>query len=513
MNKIFRLSEILGQNYKETNTQPEKSYSRIHILSEYVEKNKELQVPKDGFGAPDNGETSPRGSFVPSKNAGDGSVEETRLEFAPNTIYQGHALEVLKNLPDESVDCVITSPPYWRLRCYHTEPVIWNEKKDCKHEWTQETLTGQKTPQAKYLAAEDAFTPTKSCFCSKCDAWKGELGGEPTPELFISHLCDIFDEVKRVLKPAGTCFVNIADSHANNGIYISKYLEKHPDHKDLHSKNSRRYPQRMKGYRGKGVKAKSLVGIPERFVLEMQNRGWIRRNTNIWHKPNCMPSSAKDRFTIDFEYLYFFVKNPQYYFEQQLEPCSESYLKDNRPSGVIRQRLYKNSKYNQHEFRPGLPKSGGENHAKRGEPVHSSKERRRSKKRNKRCVWSIPTANFKEAHFATFPEELVETPIKAGCPEGGIVLDPFAGAGTTCKVASDNGRQYVGIELNPEYRKMALERIESVEPIKRKRRPQVSELKTAGRADKANTHENTEQNEGRIVVLKPPADKMMKKAA
>lgn len=469
--------------------------------------------------------------------------EETKIILTPNTIYQGHALEVLKKFQDHSVDCVITSPPYFRLRNYGTDLVIWNEDKNCEHDWSEESLTGQKTPQTKYLAAKEAFTPTRSSFCSKCGAWKGELGAEPTPELYISHLCDIFDEVKRVLKPTGTCFVNIADSYANNGIYIGKYLEKNPDQKNLHSKNSKRYPQSQKGYRGPGVKAKSLVGIPERFVLEMQNRGWIRRNSIIWEKRSCMPSSVKDRFTVDFEYLYFFVKNPKYNFEQQLEPYSESYLNDKRTNGVLRQHLYPNSKYNK------MPKFGGNKAAGYGNPTYSGKEYKRGRGRNKRCVWDILPARFPEAHFAVMPEELAKTPIKAGCPEGGIVLDPFAGTATSCKVAQDNGKQFVGIELNPEYIEMAKkrldqpnivrisaknqkgknrfkrvhilsehlektkQRIESVKPIERESIFEISDLLTAGQADDMRIVNEAKKKKGKIVVLKPPADEKLRMAA
>ena len=441
--------------------------------------------------------------FVAPKHLPDKSVRETKIEFTPDTIYQGHALEVLRTFPGESVDCVMTSPPYWQARNYHTAPVIWNEDENCDHDWSEESLTGQKTPQTKYLAAKEAFTPTRSSECSKCGAVKCELGAEPTPELFVSHLCDIFDEVKRVLKPTGTCFVNIADSYANNGIYIGKYSEKHPNRKNLHSKNSSRYPQKVKGYRGPGVKAKSLVGIPERFVVEMQNRGWIRRNSVIWYKRSGMPSSAKDRFTVDFEYVYFFTKNPNYHFEQQLEPSM----------------------------------------------ARQSKNKSEKPQRNKRCVWDIPTAKFPGTHFAVMPEKLAKTPIVAGCPEGGIVLDCFAGTGTSCKVAYDNGRQYVGIELNPDYIEMAekrldrpnivrisakeqegknrferihilsehfeeaKQRIESLKPIKREGIPEVSVLPTAGQADDEGVVNKAKTKRGKIVVLKPPADEKLRMAA
>lgn len=361
--------------------------------------------------------------LVPPKHIGKISGNETKLKITPDTIYQGHALEVLKTFPSETVDCVVTSPPYYGLRCYGTAPVIWNGDDTCDHQWTRETLTGQKTAPTKYQAAEDAFKPTTSAFCSKCGAFRGELGGEPTPELFISHLCDIFDEVKRVLKPTGTCFVNLADSYD---------------------------------------KSHSLVGIPEMFVLEMKKRGWTYRNCVVWQKVNCFPESVKNRFTRDFENVFFFTKKGTgYYFEQQLEPCSPSTLKENRAPGVDRQRSY-NSKYNRGDFRPSSAGKRTESQPKIEKTSVPDNQKKHSDYRNKRCVWSIPTANFKGEHFATFPVALVETPLKAGCPERGIVLDPFAGAGTTCLVAVKNGRHYIGIELNPKFREMALERINKV---------------------------------------------------
>jgi site-specific DNA-methyltransferase (adenine-specific) len=298
-----------------------------------------------------------------------------------------------------------------------------------------------------YKAAEDAFKPTESAFCSKCSAWRGELGGEPTPELFISHLCDVFDQVKRVLKTFGTCWINIADSYSN----------------------------------------KDLVGIPEMFALEMKSRGWIRRNTIIWHKPNAMPRSVRDRFTEDFEYIFFFTKSKNYYFEQQIEPYSQSYQKEQRAPGYVRQHEYENSKYNKHHFNPTMPKFGGKKHLGYGNPIYSGKEWKLGKGRNKRSVWRIPVGNFKGEHFATFPKALVETPVKAGCPKGGIVLDIFSGAGTSCMVAAQNDRCFIGIELNPKFREMALGRINK-----------VTKTFDSGQASDA---------------LEPPADKTIKMAA
>ncbi len=277
-----------------------------------------------------------------------------------NKIYTGHALDVLKTFPDSFVNMCITSPPYFGLRNYKTSPAIWN------------------------------------------DGWSGELGAEPNLNQYINHLCDVFDEVKRVLKDDGTCWVNIGDTYHN----------------------------------------KQLSLIPFHFAIEMMNRGWTVRNVIIWQKPNATPQSAKDRFTVDFEYLFFFSKNKKYYFEQQLEPIKQStYNRCKTGCGINKGANYQ-----------GLNKKNFERLQQRMLSGEISG-------RNKRTVWQIATHAYHGAHFAVFPPALIETPIKASCPEGGIVLDPFIGSGTTAFVAENLNRNWLGIELNPEYAKLAEERI------------------------------------------------------
>lgn len=277
-----------------------------------------------------------------------------------NKIYTGHALDILKTLPECSVNMCITSPPYWGLRDYKTSPAIWN------------------------------------------DGWQGELGAEPNFNQYINHLCDVFDEVKRVLKDDGTCWVNIGDSYNK----------------------------------------KSLTLIPFRFAIEMGNRGWTVRNVIIWQKTNATPQSAKDRFTVDFEYLLFFSKNKKYYFEQQLEPIKQStYNRCKTGCGINKGANYQ-----------GLNKKNFERLQQRILDGTIAG-------RNKRTVWQIATHAYHGAHFAVFPPALIKTPIKAGCPENGIVLDPFIGSGTTAFVAEKLNRNWLGIELNPEYAKLAEERI------------------------------------------------------
>ena len=318
-------------------------------------------------------------------------------------IIQGDCLEEIKKLPDESVDCVVTSPPYWALRDYGVE---------------------------------------------------GQFGLEPTFQEYITKLCDIFDEIKRVLKKEGTCFVNLGDSYigspagktkpsgfqqehsALNGDY-QPTIHKFADPKNPASLRAREQVPKQ------SLPNKSLCQIPNRFAIEMQDRGWILRNEIIWHKPNAMPSSVKDRFTIDFEKVFFFVKNKKYYFEQQRQPHKE----------VSLNRIKK-------PWRGNLTKG----HALGGLKDGDMSKMCHPDGRNMRTVWSINTASLKEAHFATYPEALIEPMIKAGCPMGGVVLDPFMGAGTTGLVARKQDKNYIGIELNMEYIEIAERRIAGLPP-------------------------------------------------
>jgi len=305
-----------------------------------------------------------------------------------NKIIQGDCLEVLKTLSAESVDCVITSPPYWALRDYGVE---------------------------------------------------GQLGLEPTFQQYITQLCDIFDEVKRVLKKEGTCWVNIGDTYGGSGAGTWQNKPEGVKQKEVYTlPYGKSSVSKMRGT----PQDKCLLQIPSRFSIEMTNRGWILRNSVVWHKPNAMPSSVTDRFSVDYEMLYFFVKSKKYYFEQQFEDLQGKPQDKERQSrtGSV------NQKYAQ--VHGNRPSSGGVGYSENG--------------RNKRSVWTINTKPYKEAHFATYPEALIETPIKAGCPEGGVVLDMFFGSGTTGAVAKRLGRNYIGIELNPEYIKLAKKRIEQV---------------------------------------------------
>lgn len=311
------------------------------------------------------------------------------MENFLNKIINGNSLEVLKTIPDNSIDCCITSPPYWGLRDYgHDE----------------------------------------------------QLGSEKHFKDFVINLSNVFDEVQRVLKPTGTCFINLGDTYGGSGsgttknADTSKYVENSKQVYVLPNGTSK-----ASQFRGTAMN-KSLCMIPERFAIEMIDRGWCLRNQIIWHKPNQMPSSAKDRFTVDFEKVFFFVKQPtDYYFEQQLEPYTEPL---DRWAGQMVRGNYK-TKTEQFAVQE-----------RNGRDMRPNPEGK-----NMRTVWSINTEPSTEAHFATYPQRLVERMLKAGCPENGIVLDPFFGSGTTGVYARKANRNFVGIELNPEYVKIAENRL------------------------------------------------------
>jgi len=387
-----------------------------------------------------------------------------------NQIVQGNVMSVLRTFPNGSIDSVITSPPYWGLRHYGTHQQVWGGDDACQHVW--------QAPALSQIALSRKESALSGAICSKCDAWRGELGLEPYFGQFIKHLCLVFDEIRRVLKPTGTCWVNLGDTYASKGTPASRWAGA-----------GKKSPAHSGRGRTSEVSAKSLCQIPSRFAIEMTNRGWILRNEIIWHKPNCIPASVDDRFTVDFDKVYFFTKAQQYFFEMQYEALKSGAMTANLPTE---------------------------------EGVHIG--------RNKRVVWTIPLQGFKGAHFATYPARLVETPLLSGCPEfvcrrcgqprdkirevtyencanadgkllsgrnskdrkaqfqtlgftfehkanriirdvgysdcgckagfdPGVVLDPFMGSGTTALVALKNRRNFVGIELNPEYVAIAERRI------------------------------------------------------
>jgi DNA modification methylase len=260
---------------------------------------------------------------------------------------------------------------------------------------------------------------------------EGQLGLEPTLEEYIEKMVAVFREVKRVLRNDGTLWMNMGDTYAASRSYQvvdNKY-------KDVGNKIGHSLPP--------GYKQKDLMGVPWRLAFALQADGWYLRSDIIWHKPNPMPESVTDRPTKSHEYVFLLSKNQKYYYNQEAvrEESINGGMAVKMPDGMA---THKGGHGSFH-------KDGREKGANNGfiQPT----------RRNLRTVWTIATQPFPEAHFATFPQKLVEPCIKAGCPEGGTVLDPFAGSGTTGLVAYNLGREFIGIELNPDYHKMAENRI------------------------------------------------------
>ncbi|MDI6761148.1 MAG: site-specific DNA-methyltransferase [Candidatus Brocadiaceae bacterium] len=405
-----------------------------------------------------------------------------------NSIICGNALDVLASWPDGCVDMAITSPPYWGLRAYDCPPQIWGGDKGCKHDWRKvykPPLGGSNPPDrpANVGANRDLNDVdgvrgkgSYSDFCNKCGAWQGYLGLEPTYQLYIDHLMQIFTEVKRVVKDSGSFWVNISDSYAGSNYGRSDYRENKSLQKDIYNKPS---PQsqasrfskwRRDGEGGElgncitqkgtpGIKAKSLVGIPERFVIAMTDDGWIRRNTIAWAKQilyqdnttqgSCMPTSAEDRFNQSWEPLYFFTKNQKYYFDLDAVKVK---LTD---SGIQRLKYDFNSQ------------KAGNYAGISNENCNKWAEKRKMSLEGKHppTVWAINTIGFPGHHFAVYPEALLERPIKACCPPVGIVLDPFMGSGTTALAALSLGRKFVGIDASQKYVDMTRKRIEDKLPL------------------------------------------------
>lgn len=265
---------------------------------------------------------------------------------------------------------------------------------------------------------------------------RGQIGLEESIEEYLARLLAVFDEAKRLLKDQGTCWVVMGDTYVGDSFVRKKTAKQYEASRQLALPRSK-VPRLQK---------KCLAQIPSRFTLAMTDRGWLLRNEIIWHKPNCMPSSAHDRFTVDFEKLFFFTKARRYYFKQQFEPLQE---KDRLARPLVTPLAIRKHGYGDPLISAINPKT-----------EEASRRRMLRRGRNKRCVWRIPTRPFAGNHFAVYPPDLVEIPIKAGCPAGGVVLDPFIGSGTTALVADKLGRKYVGIDINPEYVQMAEARLQ-----------------------------------------------------
>ena len=297
-------------------------------------------------------------------------------------ILEGHCLNVLDDLEEQSVYTCITSPPYFGLRDYDAE---------------------------------------------------GQIGLETTPDEYVSNIVNVFRKVKRVLRDDGTVWLNLGDTYCGTG--------HKGEHKDPKYKEGRTAQKVAVNNKLEGLKSKDLIGIPWMVAFALRQDGWYLRQDIIWHKPNPMPESVKDRCTKAHEYIFLLTKQKKYYYDHEAikYPAKEDWGTRDRTDG----------KY--HNEGSGLSPHTG---------LEDSYETS-----NKRSVWTVTTKPFKGAHFAVFPPDLIEPCVLAGCPEGGTVLDPFGGAGTAGLVADRHGRNAILIELNKDYSEIARNRIYNDAPL------------------------------------------------
>jgi len=444
------------------------------------------------------------------------------LEDVDFRLYVGDVRAVLAELPDASVDCVVTSPPYWNLRDYGTGAWEGGDD-DCDHRavrHTPEQVRASSTLVGSTDTQGNQQMPFFRDVCGLCGARRvdDQIGLEPTPDEYVRTLVDVFWQVRRVLAPHGTCWLNLGDSYAGSGpsgaSYDSATTQRRREQgaQDGAFRVSPTLRDRGLTYADKkpiappGLKAKDQVGIPWRVALALQADGWYLRADVIWSKPNPMPESAKDRPTIAHEYVFMLTRSARYWFDQEAvrEPNREAWSENGKRRTV----------------RPGIDVNGGGQGSGRIDWNSSG--------RNLRSVWSIPTQPYAEAHFATFPEALVTRCVLASCPADvcrrcgkpryrivesdrqrgswtpdkdplrrgkaatvpdpgaerrtvgwtdcghddyrpGIGLDPFLGSGTTALVARAHGRHAIGVELNPDYAQMIFARTQQLSLFARSR--------------------------------------------
>lgn len=323
-----------------------------------------------------------------------------------NRIYNLDALQFLKALPTESVNCIVTSPPYFGLRDYGVS---------------------------------------------------GQIGLESTPAEYVQTMVTLFREARRVLRSDGVFWLNLGDTYTGGGRGNNPPLGAREWKQGTNAGSVIETRTDVDG-----LAPKSLIGIPWRVAFGLQDDGWIVRQDNVWAKPNPMPESVTDRTTRAHEYVFQFAKSGRYFFDKDAiaEPVkpdsikrqgravSDNHKNTNGAPGQTPHSMFKARPNKQDELGKRTYTGFNERYEGQENPMA-----------NKRSVWTIPPAQFREAHFATFPYELPEICIKAGCPPGGLVLDPFMGSGTTALVARDLGRNFIGSDLNADYVAIARKRL------------------------------------------------------
>ena len=359
------------------------------------------------------------------------------------TLYHGDALEVLKQLEVKSINCCVTSPPYFGLRDYGTGS--WNGgTQDCDHVESEiRTGSGLEELSKKYRGGGKKQGNISKLrykkICGKCGAKREDqqLGLEETPGEYVENLVSVFRESKRLLRDDGTLWLNLGDTYGTG-----TRADRLPGNKSLAETTAK-----AQGIKRVGGMAKQLFGISWRVAFALQDDEWFLRQDLIWHKPNPMPESVTDRCTKSHEYIFLLSKRSKYFFDNEAikEECvtdpKERYFERARITGRGDQAAA-NARGNDRSKSGGFPISGT--------------------KRNKRSVWPIATKPYKGAHFATFPPEIPRTCIAAGCMPKGTVLDPFNGSGTTGIEAVNLGMKYIGIDINKDYLDMTIERVDHI---------------------------------------------------
>ena len=422
-------------------------------------------------------------------------------------LLHGNCLEILRTLPADSVDCCVTSPPYYGVRDYGVRATIWTSADNfCSHEI--ETLTyrrrsndnkGNKGTEKQYTSngTKNRDKPIETGCCVKCGAWYGCFGLEPTPQLYVNHSVMVFREVHRVLKPGATLWLVISDSYASGkgtcfnpgggAASIEGYANK---------KSAGQYPLdrgNVKTLRASGLKPKDLIGVPWRVAFALQQDGWFLRSEITWCKTAPMPESVCDRPTSATEKIFLFSKSSRYFYDQDNCRLASLNPEDDARRILERSRVGQKTNSTKHinGIRPRSDKQRG--HSRRHAGFNErwdlmSKSQQMANGANLRNFWILGPEPFTEAHFATYPSEIPRRAILLGSSERGCcckcgapwirqnardagsrdtgwvatcshdagvepctVLDPFAGAGTTGKVALDLGRKVILIELNPDY--------------------------------------------------------------
>lgn len=380
-----------------------------------------------------------------------------------DTILQGDVRSCLKQLEDGSVQCVITSPPYWGLRDYGT--ATWEGgDPNCDHKHKTARNDGGRVNENGFhgSATEDSDKGAMNYtgICPKCGARRidSQIGLEPTPEAYVADLVEVFREVKRVLRNDGTLWLNLGDSYAttSTGNRGTKSA--------LHGSDGQTYAVTLDRYTEAkthraaipdGLKPKDLVGIPWMVAFALRADGWYLRSDIIWNKPNPMPESVTDRCTKSHEHIFMLTKGERYYYDAEA-------IKEESITGDPRAPYGSQGSLGRHEGNYGKVresvKRGGFN-GKTNELEGRESFRAITETRNKRDVWTVATQPCAEAHFATFPPKLIEPMILAGTKIGDTILDPFMGSGTVAIQCVRLHRHYLGCELNPGYVKMAERRI------------------------------------------------------